>query len=652
MRHRRPAITIGATILTLATIGGWQGMLQAQTPAVAPVSFASTPSGRGYWVVYSNGLVRGFGDARPYGGAQSIHLREPIVGIAATPSGHGYWLTASDGGVFSFGNTRFKGSLGAIHLNEPIVGMAATPSGRGYWLVASDGGVFSFGDAHFRGSAAVIRLKSPIAAMAPTRDGLGYWLVAQDGGVFSFGQAAFHGSAAGHASAAVTSIAVPSHGHGYWLTANDSHVYGYGAGVYSASALRSRVLVGLVRLASGSWEVMSANGTAVHYPEYFRGSGGRSGSKAPSTTIPARSPATHPGVPPSTSPSTSPSTTPSTTPTTSPGDGSPSPRPTDLGSNIVTYIQQHGDQVLTVPDGTYRAGTVSAPHAATAGKYKGWLVLRAESKDGVVVDLSGSPLTLDATTSRVLFVGFKFINGSLYAYGNNLAFWYTDHSFPAQAWVGQAPDKSHPERGPYRAPRTIYADKQSTQRVSFYGADVHDTGSAFLVSNSTDTLLQGVSAWNMTDDDLDPQDVVHPDVIGGVGGKISGFRVLDSWLRGRIMIQDSKDGTSGGPVDLDFERTWVSNSPSGGFTFTAKRTVTPRGISGRRIDIRSWGHHNGLDRLEIIDGQQIRTSNTIPSRVDVVDSGISTSAPPAGTPSPAQTWRNAHGYDDWASTLF
>ena len=73
----------------------------------------------------------------------------PIVGMASTPTGRGYWLVASDGGIFSFGDARFVGSTGAIKLNQPIVGMAPTPTSGGYWFVAADGGVFNFGDAAF-----------------------------------------------------------------------------------------------------------------------------------------------------------------------------------------------------------------------------------------------------------------------------------------------------------------------------------------------------------------------------------------------------------------------------------------------------------------------------------------------------------------------
>ena len=82
-------------------------------------------------------------------GAPVGRLKAPIVGMDSTPTGKGYWLVASDGGVFCFGDAGFHGSTGAIHLNRPIVGIASTPSGKGYWLVASDGGIFCFGDAEF-----------------------------------------------------------------------------------------------------------------------------------------------------------------------------------------------------------------------------------------------------------------------------------------------------------------------------------------------------------------------------------------------------------------------------------------------------------------------------------------------------------------------
>jgi hypothetical protein len=91
------------------------------------------------------------------------HLNRPIVGMAATPTGKGYWLVASDGGIFSFGDARFHGSTGSLHLVSPIVGMTASASG--YWFVAADGGIFTF-DAPFHGSAAGLADGAPVVGMA------------------------------------------------------------------------------------------------------------------------------------------------------------------------------------------------------------------------------------------------------------------------------------------------------------------------------------------------------------------------------------------------------------------------------------------------------------------------------------------------------
>jgi hypothetical protein len=68
--------------------------------------------------------------------------------MAATPSGRGYWLLASDGGVFAFGDAPFAGAAaGAATPAQPrAVGMAATPTGRGYRIARSDGSVAAFGD--------------------------------------------------------------------------------------------------------------------------------------------------------------------------------------------------------------------------------------------------------------------------------------------------------------------------------------------------------------------------------------------------------------------------------------------------------------------------------------------------------------------------
>jgi hypothetical protein len=89
--------------------------------------------------------------------------------MASTPDGKGYWLVAADGGVFSYGDAVFHGSAGHIHLNQPIVAMAAMPDGHGYWFSAVDGGLFNYGSAPFYGSGVGLGL-GPIVDMATNGD--------------------------------------------------------------------------------------------------------------------------------------------------------------------------------------------------------------------------------------------------------------------------------------------------------------------------------------------------------------------------------------------------------------------------------------------------------------------------------------------------
>jgi len=70
-----------------------------------------------------------------------------------TSTGKGYWMVGSDGGVFAFGDAGFVGSLPGLNVHVTnVVGVVPTLSGKGYWMVGSDGGVFAFGDAGFVGS--------------------------------------------------------------------------------------------------------------------------------------------------------------------------------------------------------------------------------------------------------------------------------------------------------------------------------------------------------------------------------------------------------------------------------------------------------------------------------------------------------------------
>ncbi len=174
------------------------------------IAIESTPTGHGYWVLERElsgaGTVAHFGDAQFFGDTQSLIHGSPSgfngfpVGLATTPNGKGYWEVHSDGGVFGFGNAHFYGSYpGRPVADAPqpnVVGIASTVDGKGYWLAADDGRVFAFGDATNTGDLNV-HLAAPIVGIVTNPTGHGFWLVAADGGVFGLGGAPVLGSMGG-----------------------------------------------------------------------------------------------------------------------------------------------------------------------------------------------------------------------------------------------------------------------------------------------------------------------------------------------------------------------------------------------------------------------------------------------------------------------
>ncbi|HVX20774.1 MAG TPA: hypothetical protein VHB02_05455 [Acidimicrobiales bacterium] len=188
-------------------------------------SYDSSGNVNGYWLDAADGGIFAFGTAPFYGSMGGQPLNQPMVGMATTPDGHGYWLVAADGGLFAFGDAQFYGSMGGKPLNKPVVGMASDLATGGYWLVASDGGVFSF-NAPFEGSTGAIQLNRPIVQMAAATDGSGYRFVASDGGVFCFNEP-FAGSWGGASITNVVGMA-PYGTQGYWLLRGTGSIASFG----------------------------------------------------------------------------------------------------------------------------------------------------------------------------------------------------------------------------------------------------------------------------------------------------------------------------------------------------------------------------------------------------------------------------------------
>jgi hypothetical protein len=205
------------------------GDLTGQALPAPIVAIAVDDANGGYWLVGSNGEVYPFGLAPFYGDLRDSRLAEPIVGIAVDKTTGGYWLVASDGAVFTF-HAPYRGGTSKQKLAAPIIGMISDPVTAGYWLVGRTGSVFPFGSAKSWGSETGKHISGVIVAAAGTKDGLGYWLAGSNGAVYHFGDAISKGTEAGkHLPAPVTGLAATPQSTGYWLLGATGAIYPFTA---------------------------------------------------------------------------------------------------------------------------------------------------------------------------------------------------------------------------------------------------------------------------------------------------------------------------------------------------------------------------------------------------------------------------------------
>ncbi|MEO1062766.1 MAG: lytic polysaccharide monooxygenase [Actinomycetota bacterium] len=185
----------GVVHATNGAVGHGDVDLAELDPGEAVASISVLPDGAGYWVFTDRGRALSFGAATDLDDLVELgvapSLNGPVVASAATASGRGAYMVAADGGVFAIGDAVFHGSMGGTPLNGAVVGVATDPDGTGYWLVAADGGIFAF-DASFQGSMGGTPLNAPVVGAVAFGDG--YLMVGADGGIFNFSDQAFLGS--------------------------------------------------------------------------------------------------------------------------------------------------------------------------------------------------------------------------------------------------------------------------------------------------------------------------------------------------------------------------------------------------------------------------------------------------------------------------
>lgn len=189
--------------------------MTANNQSVAVRGIAATHTGNGYWVLYSNGVIRGFGDATPnyatvpsnvlatfmdiylvgnYETYQYVRYSSGLMGtaIASHPKKMGFWVSDGSGQVFSYGACQGYGGLiqreykkglsGEFKLQprEWATSIESTVSGEGYWIAFGSGRVASFGDATKIGPDPYVfekvDLQLPDNILTPDTDSFDPWI--------------------------------------------------------------------------------------------------------------------------------------------------------------------------------------------------------------------------------------------------------------------------------------------------------------------------------------------------------------------------------------------------------------------------------------------------------------------------------------------
>jgi RHS repeat-associated protein len=182
---------------------------------------AVTPTGKGYWLVGSDGTLHPHGDAETVGTSTGPPYANPIKGIVANPLG-GYYLYTAHGNAYNSTDATWYGSNTTV---TNIVGMAVTPTGKGYWLVGSDGTRYPHGDAETVGTASPPPYANPIKGIVANPLG-GYYLYTAHGNVYNSTDATWYGSDTTQTN--ITGMAVTHTGKGYWLIGSDGTRHPHG----------------------------------------------------------------------------------------------------------------------------------------------------------------------------------------------------------------------------------------------------------------------------------------------------------------------------------------------------------------------------------------------------------------------------------------
>jgi hypothetical protein len=204
-------------------------------PGVTAVALARDHETGGYWILRSDGGIKGFN--APFHGSlrDELHGTRPVA-LAGSPTG-GYLILTANGGVHGSGPIpRHGGDAGKLPRGVRAVALARDHKTGGYWILRSDGAVDSFDAPAYGGLKHRLAGKKAVALAAAQRGG--YFLLTSNGAMHHFGPAKFYGSETGKLPSGVraVSMATSPTSPGYRVLRSDGGVNSFGAIWYGSLA--------------------------------------------------------------------------------------------------------------------------------------------------------------------------------------------------------------------------------------------------------------------------------------------------------------------------------------------------------------------------------------------------------------------------------
>lgn len=310
------------------------------------------------------------------------------------------------------------------------------------------------------------------------------------------------------------------------------------------------------------------------------------------------------------------------------GSGPDLPPADTLGSSLGTWMRQNGGQLKIIETGATLTGgdvdILGCVHNFDATKPRnGWLVIAAQTRRTVTVDLSTTGLNLSYNGPahafarlelRILFVGIKFTFGMLTPewvkycrfydcdFTNPVEEWNTNQYIPAYtAKHGTAPvlggniDLNTGMANPFPTiARGGFADN-----IEFYFCDFHNVGDHLFFQNScADWVMQGCNAWDVFHHGINywnpalNTDIFH----NGLLCQSSSIKVYDC---GMFFNFEADTNPGGGSCSIDIRRFWSFGSYGVGFQFTEESSHLVTGqIRGPAL----WGAHGQFAAPWLYDG--------------------------------------------------